>query len=62
MASTGETLSLEFENNKGPDKPVHPCRLVSAFVIISSVAFLRHFIEYTLLRGSGGLSPIWVHG
>ena len=52
-ASTRETLSSE--NNKGPDQPVHPCRLVSAFVIISSVAFLRHFIEYALLGGGGGV-------
>ena len=59
-ASTRETLSSEFENNKGPDQPVHPCRLVSAFVIISSVAFLRHFIEYALWGGGcQGGSPLY---
>ena len=46
--------SRSLKNNKGPDQPVHRCRLVSAFVIISSVAFLMHFIEYALLRGQGG--------
>ena len=32
-AVTPEILSLEFANNKGADKPAHPCRLISAFVI-----------------------------
>ena len=51
-----------LKTTKGADQPVHPRRLVSAFVIISSVVYLRHFIDYTLLRGSGWLSLIWVHG
>ena len=32
-ALTGENLSPGFANNKGPDQPVYPRRLISAFVI-----------------------------
>ena len=32
-ASTWETLSLTFVNNKGTDEPAHPCSLISAFAI-----------------------------
>ena len=32
-ASTQENLSLGFVNNKGAGQPVHPHRLISAFVI-----------------------------
>ena len=27
-----------------------------------SDAFLRHFIEYALLRGSGDITPVWGQG
>ena len=49
---------LSLKTTNAADQTVHPCRLVRAFVIISSVAYLRHFIEYALLRGSGG-SPLY---
>ena len=32
-ASSQENLSWGFANNKGADQPVHPHRLISAFVI-----------------------------
>ena len=33
MGLMGENLSSVFAYNKGGDEPVHPCRLISAFVI-----------------------------
>ena len=32
-AMTWENLFMPYANNKGADQPVHPCSLISAFVV-----------------------------
>ena len=39
-ASTRENLSLGFMNNTGADQSVHPCRLISAYVIRCLESFI----------------------
>ena len=41
-ASTQETQNFLLANNKGSDQPVHPCRLISFFVI--------HYLESKVIR------------
>ena len=52
-ASTGENLSSGFVNNKGADQPVHPRRLISAFVI----RFLESIISK---HASRKISMFWL--
>ena len=35
---------------------------LTTYEVLCTGAFLRHFKEYTLLKGSGSTPPVWGHG
>ena len=56
--STPENLSAGFIKNKGVDQPVHPCSLISAFVIhlfksIFKLATIRIFYLVSVAEQAG---------